>query len=252
VYTDRERAESFGGVAEQYDRFRLSYPDRLIDELAALGSGAVLDVGCGTGKAARLLAERGLNVLGIEIDPKMAAVARRHGIDVEVASFEAWEARGRSFDLITCAQAWHWVDPAVGAPKAAALLQPGGTLALFWNHDELELSLRRALDAAYRQFAPELLGSGGDDAAERADQRHRRLLEQYGPFSSVEVRRYRWQRSFTREEWTGLIGTYSDHVRLGPDREAALLAGVGAVIDALGGSMDVSYRTSAILARVAA
>ena len=50
--------------------------------------------------------------------------------NVEVSSFEDWPDNGRTFDLITCAQAWHWVDPAVGAAKAARLLAPGGELAL--------------------------------------------------------------------------------------------------------------------------
>ncbi len=250
VYTDRDRAESFGGVADQYDRFRPSYPPALVDDLAALNPAAVLDIGCGTGKAGRLLAERGLSVLGIEIDPKMAAVAQRHGIDVEVASFEAWEPNGRRFDLITCAQAWHWVDPGVGAPKAAELLRPGGTLALFWNHDELEPSVQHALDAVYRRYAPELLRPAGRDAGRRADERHARMLEASGRFAAVDVRRYSWRLSYPRAEWVGVLGTHSDHLRLDDGRRTALLAAVGAALDALGGTIEARFSTSAILATV--
>jgi SAM-dependent methyltransferase len=250
VYTDRDRAESFGTVADQYDRFRPSYPAALVDDLAALRPAAVLDIGCGTGKAARLLTERGLMVLGIEIDPKMAAIAQRHGIDVEVASFEAWEPNGRRFNLITCAQAWHWVDPEVGAPKAAELLRPGGTLALFWNHGELEPSVQHALDAVYREFAPELLRTDGRDGGRRADERHAAVLEASGRFALIEVRRYPWRRSYTRAEWIGVIGTYSDHLRLDDGRRAALLAAVGAAIDAFGGTIEPRFSTSAILATV--
>jgi tRNA1(Val) A37 N6-methylase TrmN6 len=83
-YADRSRAESFGRVAEEYDRYRPSYPAALIDDLVALRPARVLDVGCGTGKAAVLLAERGLPVLGVEVDQQMAGVARRHGIAVVV------------------------------------------------------------------------------------------------------------------------------------------------------------------------
>ena len=59
LYADRSRAESFGSVAEQYDRYRPSYPAALIDDLVAPRPADVLDVGCGTGKAAVLLAARG-------------------------------------------------------------------------------------------------------------------------------------------------------------------------------------------------
>ena len=72
----------------------------------------MLDVGCGTGKVARGLLARGLDVLGVELDPRMAALARAHGVEVEVAAFEDWDDRGRTFDLITFGDAWHWIDPA--------------------------------------------------------------------------------------------------------------------------------------------
>ena len=234
VYTDRTRAESFGGVADEYDRFRPSYPDALIADLVALKPAAALDIGCGTGKAAGPLVERGVPVLGIEVDAKMAAVARRHGIDVEVASFEAWDPDGRQFDLITCAQAWHWIDPAVGVPKAAGLLRPGGTLALFWNYDNLESSAQRALDDVYREYAPELLRSVVMGGSLQSEGPHAEALEVSGLFASVEVRRYRWERTFTRDEWVGLIGTHSDHLRLDVGRRTALLEAVGAAIDGPG------------------
>jgi ubiquinone/menaquinone biosynthesis C-methylase UbiE len=62
LHLDRARAESFGLMAEEYDRYRPTYPDALIDDLAALQPGQVLDVGRGTGKAAVALTGRGLSV----------------------------------------------------------------------------------------------------------------------------------------------------------------------------------------------
>ncbi len=85
----------FGQDAVRYDRARPSYPTALIDDLVSDEPGRVLDVGCGTGKAARLFAARGCQVLGVEPDDRMAAVARSYGIPVEVATFEAWDPAGR-------------------------------------------------------------------------------------------------------------------------------------------------------------
>jgi SAM-dependent methyltransferase len=251
VHTDRARAESFGGVAEQYDRFRPSYPAALVDDLVALHPTDVLDVGCGTGKAARLLAERGLRVLGVEIDPKMAAVARGHGLDVEVGSFESWPPGDRRFDLITCAQAWHWVDPAIAIPKAAALLRPGGTLALFWNHDETDEPARAAMEEVYRQYAPELRSSVVNGGNRQSDRPHVGGLEASGLFASVRTSTYRWERSYSRGEWVGLVATHSDHLRLDPARRAALLDALGATIDALGGRIACHYGTYSVFARMA-
>ena len=248
MHLRRDRADSFGAVADDYDRYRPSYPLRLVDDLVALRPKAVLDVGCGTGKAARMLAARGLSVLGVEPDPRMADVARRRGLRVEVAGLEAWDAGTRRFDLITCGQAWHWIDPAVGAPKAARLLTPGGMLALFWNFDTIDDPARALIDDVYARLAPEL-DSAASHAARRDDMRpHIADLKSYGGFTDVSTRTYRWQRAESASDLVARMGTHSDHLLLGADRLRGLQE---AVLRALGGNAQVhaTGATYTILAR---
>ena len=114
LFDDRDRALTFGAVAERYDRYRSGYPDEMVDDLVAAGPRTALDVGCGTGKLAKALLSRGVDVVGIDPDERMAAIARQHGVPVEVASFEDWDDQGRHYDLITSGHAWHWVEPTVG------------------------------------------------------------------------------------------------------------------------------------------
>jgi SAM-dependent methyltransferase len=247
VHGERRRAESFGSLAELYDRYRPSYPGELVDDLMSLGASDVLDVGCGTGKAGRLLGDRGLPVLGVEIDAQMAAVARAHGLEVEVASFEAWEPAGRRFDLLICGQAWHWVDPGAGVPKAATVLRPGGTLALFWNSSRLTGEVKAEIDGVYRYRAPDLLQrtpSVEDEPPYGDDLYRSRLFEK--PFS----RTYTWEHAYSTEEWVQLAQTHSDHALLSDRTRAALVADVADVIDAHGGRLVASYTTYAVLAHV--
>lgn len=249
AHADRGRAESFGSVAADYDRFRPSYPPQLIDDLVALHPGAVLDVGCGTGKAAVPLAAGGLNVLGVEIDPRMAELARSHGVAVEVAGFEAWDDAGRTFDLLVSGQAWHWVDPDFGIAKAARVLRPGGTAALFWNYDEPDPPVQDALDAAYRAHAPELTQSV---ATGRGWQPKRPYVAEFGSsadFAAVTERTYRWERAYSTGEWLALIQTHSDHLRLPPDRRDALLDAITVALARFGDMLTVHYGTYTVLAR---
>src|SRR5689334_123682 len=92
----RTVAESFGSNAERYDRARPGYPAALIDRIVAGSPGRdVLDVGCGTGIAARLFQAAGCTVLGVDPDERMADLARRYGVPVEVATFETWDPAGQ-------------------------------------------------------------------------------------------------------------------------------------------------------------
>ena len=249
VYLDRERAESFGTVAREYDRFRPSYPDELIDDLVATAPRSVLDVGTGTGKAARLLAARGVPVLGVEIDPAMAAVARGHGIEVEIGSFEQWDDAGRTFDLITSAQAWHWVDPALAAPKAARLLNPGGRLAVFWNVEEPDDATMRALDAVYAERAPELASTPEQRAGRKAERPSLTALRASGAFRSVTEQTYLWTATIPVDELVGRLGTHSDHLQLGAERRLALQDAVRRALLARGDEVALQGGTYTVYAR---
>jgi SAM-dependent methyltransferase len=251
-YLQRDRAESFGTVADDYDRFRPSYPAALLDELAALAPEAVLDVACGTGKATTLLAARGLDVLGVEIDPEMAAVARGHGLDVEVGAFESWDAAGRTFDLITCAQAWHWIDPSVGIAKAAGLLRPGGALVPFWNYGALDEAVQRAMDEVYARVAPQLARSDGVDRGFRQlDEEHLPRLRESGRFAAIEVHRHPWESDYSAGEWTDTLQTHSDVLQLPPEQRRRLIEALHDLIDGFGGVLRLRYTTYAVFGRMA-
>ena len=251
VYGDRRRAGSFGDDAEQYDRARPSYPAELIDDLVAPDVQRVLDVGCGTGIAARLFAARGCAVFGVEPDARMAAVARRHGIHVVVAAFESWNPPSEPFDLVYSAQAWHWVDPAIGAVKAGIALRPGGYFAAFWNSNVQTPEVQAAFAEVYQRYAPATV-AGSDTAASYFDPRddvHTASLSASGLFEAVELRRYPWQRVYRRDEWLDQLPTHSNHRTMLPETLGAVLAGIGAVIDRFGGQITVDHSAGLLTAR---
>src|SRR6266498_2005899 len=99
----RQVAESFGADAERYDRARPSYPQAMVDRIIAESPGPdVLEVGCGTGIVARQFQAAGGRVLGVDVDARMADLARRSGLEVEVAKFEGWDAAARGSGRLLC------------------------------------------------------------------------------------------------------------------------------------------------------
>lgn len=248
----RQAAESFGADPERYDRARPRYPDAVIERiLRGLPGRRVLDVGAGTGILARQLQQAGCEVVGVDPDARMAEFARRRGVEVDVATFEAWQPSGRTFDAVVSGQSWHWVDPVAGAAKAAEVLRPGGRLAVCWNTGDPPAALGDAFAEVYRRvlpaslvarLAPGSVEQGYVTLCARAADGIRRA----GAFGEPEEWRFGWQQSYTRDAWLDALPTSGDVVPA--EQMAELLAGIGAAIDAAGGSFVMSYVTLVVAA----
>jgi SAM-dependent methyltransferase len=247
-----ERSKLFDQEAERYDRWRPSYPAAVID--AMLGSTPegldVLDVGCGTGIASRLMTARGANVVGVEVAPRMAAIARGHGIDVEISAFEDWNAAGRAFDRVTSAQAWHWLDLPVATAKAAALLRPGGQLCLVWNAGYPSDDLATALAAVYAAALPSgvhrvfrgYAANHADDAKSGLDA-ELAAIEAVPEFTTPTEQWFPWTQTYQREQWLEQLLSRSDHTALDPFVRDRLFEAIGATIDDFGGSFVMDFET---------
>lgn len=248
----REIAESFGSEAERYERTRPSYPAAMVEAILASDPGCeVLDVGIGTGISARPFREQGCRVLGVEPDERMAEYARRAGFEVEIATFEDWIPAGRAFDLVIAGQAWHWVDPLLGASKAAEVLRHGGRLALFWNVMSFPPDFGEGFSAVYRRVLPEFPffqngAPGGIGSYDPLTDKAAEGMRQTRRFSEPEQRQFGWERTYTREQWLEQLPTFGGHSRIPADKLVDLLAGVGHVIDSAGGSFTMGY-TSVVL-----
>jgi SAM-dependent methyltransferase len=248
LHADRARAESFGAVAEEYERFRPEHSAELLDELVAAGPGDALDVACGTGKVAAALVERGVRVLGVEIDERMAAVARARGIEVEVAPFETWDDAGRRFDLLTCGSAWHWIDPAGGAAAAARVLRHGGVLACFWTLHRVDGDAFEALDTAYRSVGTSAHVNGAPPRADSAPAWPDELIDLGSCFGPVEPWTIEAACQLSVADWIGMTSTFSDHQRLTSVELTRLQAAVRTALDEFGDVVPTTRFTHAFRA----
>ena len=253
-HLQRQVAEGFGADPGRYDRTRPTYPADLVDRIIAASPGRnVLDVGCGTGISARLFQAAGCRVLGVDPDPRMAELARQGGTETEVAKFEDWDPSGRTFDVVIAAQAWHWVDPVAGAPKAAAVLRPSGRLAVFWNAFDPPKDLRQAFAEVFRRVLPDSPSGSfwarpAVDAYRVGCARAADAMRQAGAFGEPEEWLSCWERPYTRDEWLDLVPTTGGFTQRPEAIQTELLDGLGAAVDAAGRTFIMSYTTIAATA----
>jgi SAM-dependent methyltransferase len=228
----------FNEVPELYDRVRPGYPDDLFSDLTAIvgldGQTSVLEVGCGTGQATRALAVRARSVTAVEPGAAMAAVARHRlasfdNVEFEMSTFEEWDDRGRRFDVLVSASAWHWVDPSIGWRRAHQVVRPGGWVALLANvvvrrPDEPEVYAETA--DLHELFAPGNPNWGHPPLEEEV----RATNEGWGPendpsglFGPTIVRCYPMVQWFDANGFADLLRTMSIYRRLDRDVREPLI-----------------------------
>lgn len=106
---------NFGLTADDYSKYRVQYPDKLLSKLQGMGvvvrGKSLLDLGTGTGFLGRKFAEKGLEVTGIDISEELLNEAKR--LDREIglniryvkSRAESLPFSENSFDVVAAAQA---------------------------------------------------------------------------------------------------------------------------------------------------
>jgi ubiquinone/menaquinone biosynthesis C-methylase UbiE len=140
----------------------------LSELLAPVPPARVLDVGCGSGFLALLLAEAGHAVVGLDLSAGMLAVARREagrrGLELPLvrADAERPPAAAARFDAVVCRHLlWTLTDPLLAVRAWSALLVPGGrifAIDAFWPSAPLS---RRISGCAGRLLGRLTRGNGG-------------------------------------------------------------------------------------------
>lgn len=133
----------FGKRVENYVKYRPSYPvpaiDLLIEKCSLKPESKIADIGSGTGIFTRLLLDQGFRVYGVEPGDDMRAIAERDFADnpnfTSVPNkAEATGLDPNSIDLVTVAQAFHWMDIPTFRTECQRILKSNGHVAIVWNN----------------------------------------------------------------------------------------------------------------------
>jgi SAM-dependent methyltransferase len=224
--TAAERSQSFGAIAEDYDRFRPGPPDEAVDWLLPAGCQVAVDVGAGTGLLTRVLERKVPRVVAVEPDDRMRAVlsARSPGTEALDGRGEAIPLPEASADGVFVSSAWHWMEPEPAVAEVTRVLRDGGRFGLIWTRRDSETGWLHEISLRER---------AGHARAGRGHRPRSVALPAGAQLTNITTRSFSFMLTTTVDTLVAMLGTYSGVITATPAEQAAGLDRARAALDAL-------------------
>jgi len=200
-------SDHFSVVAGAYALRRPAYPDELFAFLAGVATGHDLawDCAAGSGQASIPLARYFRRVIATDISSAMLAQAPAHP-SVEYRRGSAYESglQPGTADLVTVAQALHWLEPERFFAEVTRVLKPAGVLGV-WTYGKQVLE-DRAVDAVLTRFYHEVVGPYWPPERCHVEAGYSTISF---PYPELDHPEFQMQQHWTLDELLGYIGTWS-------------------------------------------
>ena len=246
--------DHFSGVANQYALFRPRYPASLFEYLASLTPSRDLawDCATGTGQAAVVLAQHFNQVIATDASAEQIANTDPHPrVQYKVVPAEKSDLDSSSADLITVAQALHWLDLPAFYAAVRRVAKPGGILAV-WSYAKMEIEEPR-IQTLLDNFYFNTIGPFWPPERKLVEEGYRTLEF---PFEEFEPPAFTIESAMTLEEIMGYMRTWSATQRYqkahGKDPVPELEQEIGKVWDDLDLPMTVEWPLALRVGRVTA
>jgi SAM-dependent methyltransferase len=196
----------FSLKSSDYARFRPTYPPALFAWLAevAPARAVAVDIGAGSGQASVPIAAWFDRVVAIEPSDAQLANAPAHPrIEYRAAAAEATGLDGGIADLLTVAQAFHWLDHARFFAEVRRVVHPGGVLAV-WCYNLARITPE--IDAIVHELAEVRLGPYWEPERRLVELEYRTVEF---PFNELAAPAFAMELTWTLEHLVGYLGTWS-------------------------------------------
>jgi len=202
----KETKDNFSAQSATYAAYRPGYPQELFDWLyghcAAFDT--AWDCATGNGQAAGKLSEKFEIVYATDISIKQLEKSeKKDNIVYSQGSAEEPGFEDNSFDLITVAQALHWLDHKKFFEEVMRVSKPGALFAA-WGYNLLNVSPE--IDAIIRRFYFEITGPYWDKERKYVDEEYRTIEM---PFPELPCPVFNMSYNWTVEHMTGYLNSWS-------------------------------------------
>ena len=198
--------DHFSGHAEDYARFRPTYPVALYAFLAGTVDAreTAWDCATGNGQAAVGLAAHFARVIATDASsPQIAHAAAHPRVEYRVADATASGLPDASVDLVAVAQALHWFDTPAFYAEVRRVVKPGGVCAA-WGYGLMRVT--PAVDAAVEHFYREVVGPYWPPERAHLEQEYRTLGY---PFAELTAPAFAMETTWSLAGLLGYLATWS-------------------------------------------
>jgi len=256
---DRSLKYSFADIAGEYDAIRPGYPIELYKILAThckLNSSGTkaLEIGCGTGQATVDLVKYVGDLLCIDLGDDQIRIAKKalenhSNVTFRPLAFENLDFGKQQFDLVFCAQAFHWLDPERRFEQTSQLLKHNGHLALVWNIDScINAPLQERIDILYQEIVPSEPDYTERQAMFTKDVEYtKEQMAECGFYANVSGCTYDNPITYDVNNYIRLISTYAYFRALESVVRNKLLNAIAKAVDNAGGKITVFHKTHLIV-----
>jgi ubiquinone/menaquinone biosynthesis C-methylase UbiE len=197
----------FSGQAGVYAQYRPSYPEELFTYITSFVAHKdhAWDCATGNGQAATKLADYFKTVQATDISPaQLANAVHKENITYSLAPAESTPFPDNTFDLITIATAYHWINWELFKKEATRVGKEGAVIAA-WTYYNL-LTDDTLLQELYRRFYHKIIYPYWDKERRYVDEQYQTVDFQFEPLPSQP---FHTELIWTREQFKGYLDSWS-------------------------------------------
>jgi ubiquinone/menaquinone biosynthesis C-methylase UbiE len=197
----------FSGQAAIYAQYRPTYPDELFDYIVSFvpDKNTAWDCATGNGQAAVKLARYFKKVMATDIsEAQLSKAVSKDNITYQAAPAESTPFPDNTFDLITVATAYHWLNWKLFHEEARRVGKPGAVVAV-WTYYTL-LTDDPALSELYTHFYKDIIAPYWYYERRYVDERYETVAFN---IKRLPSRPFHTELQWTREQFKGYLESWS-------------------------------------------